>query len=90
MKSKFEDYLEQQFLEQYPGTLDDDISDRFDGWLGNLDAEDYIKYGESYGRQLIEKVINDIPYYDERGMDIALTVRELKNNLRANWLGNQN
>lgn len=33
-------------MELFPSLLDDDISDHFDNWLGELDGEDYMRYGE--------------------------------------------
>ncbi len=45
----FEDYLQKQFLEECPGTLDDEGPDKYEDWLANLDGEEYINYGNAYG-----------------------------------------
>lgn len=41
----FEDFLKDKHFEINPQLLDDDLPDAFDNWLGMLDGEDYIKYG---------------------------------------------
>lgn len=41
----FEDFLKDKHFELNPQLLDDDLPDAFDNWLGTLDGEDYIKYG---------------------------------------------
>lgn len=47
MKQKtFEDYMGDIHMELFPSLLDDDISDHFDNWLGELDGEDYMRFGE--------------------------------------------
>ena len=46
----FEDYLEEKFVGGEGGMiLDDDLSDAFDGWIADLDADELIKFGEQYG-----------------------------------------
>lgn len=44
-KTPFEDFLKEKHYEMFPQLLDDDLPDAFDNWLGTLDGEDYIKYG---------------------------------------------
>ena len=51
--NKFESYLQDIFAEDYHG-LDDEMSDAFDGWLANLDGEEYIAYAEDFGQRQYE------------------------------------
>ncbi len=48
----FEEYLEEICFQINPTVLDDNMSDFFDNWLGELDGEDYIKWGELYGKEM--------------------------------------
>jgi hypothetical protein len=98
----FEEFLEEKFLELFPGVLDDDIADRYDGWLGNLDGEEYIVFADEFRRVTIEKLIAEIPnhaegfgQYCDTGEDMDWSCRsecteEAVNRLRAKWLGNKN
>lgn len=45
----FEKFLENICFTLNPSVLDDDMSDFFDAWLGGLDGEQFIKYGQLYG-----------------------------------------
>lgn len=47
----FEDFLEEICFELNPMVLDDDMPDFFDNWIGELEGEDYIKWGELYGKK---------------------------------------
>lgn len=48
----FEDFLKEIHADLFPQLLDDDMPDHFDDWLGTLDGEDYIKWGELYGKKM--------------------------------------
>lgn len=37
--------------------------------------------------EIIEKLIEELPWWDERGEDVARSMVELKQQLRAKWLG---
>lgn len=50
----FEQYLQKWFLKENPQVLDDDINDRFDGWLENLDVGDVMWYAEGYAQEVRE------------------------------------
>lgn len=50
----FEDFLKEKHAEEYMG-LDDNMPDAFDGWLGDLDAEEWMDLGEEYGQKLQEQ-----------------------------------
>ncbi len=54
----FEGYLETICFEENPQVLDDDMSDFFNNWLGQLDGEDYIEYGDRYGKAIIKEFNN--------------------------------
>lgn len=45
----FEEYLQSVHMELFPTTLDDDLPDSFNDWLGTLDGEEYVRHGEAYG-----------------------------------------
>lgn len=47
--TSFEKYLEKICFTIYPSVLDDDMPNFFDAWLGGLDGEDLIRYGNLYG-----------------------------------------
>jgi hypothetical protein len=42
----FEDYMQEIHMELHPMTLDDDLPDAYSDWLGTLDGEDYMRFGE--------------------------------------------
>lgn len=46
----FEEFLNGIHIDLYPEILDDDLPDRFNDWLATLDVEDYLKWGELYGK----------------------------------------
>lgn len=48
----FEDYLKEQFWENCPSVLDDELPDAFDDWLGNLDTQELIDYAEDAIRKV--------------------------------------
>lgn len=48
----FEDYLKEVHAELFPMLLDDGMPDHFDDWLGTLDVDDVIKWGELYGKKM--------------------------------------
>jgi len=47
----FEDYLGDIHAEDYMGT-DDNMSDAFDTWVSNLDAQELIDHAENYGHKV--------------------------------------
>lgn len=48
----FEDYLKELCFKLNPTVLGDSMPDFFDNWLGELDGEDYLKWGELYGKEM--------------------------------------
>lgn len=52
----FEKYLEDICFEENPQILDDDMSDFFDNWLGGLDGDDYLTYGNEFAVRLLKYV----------------------------------
>jgi hypothetical protein len=51
----FEEFLAEVHHELHPETLDDDMSDAFDNWLGQLDGEEYIEYGNKFGLSIAKR-----------------------------------
>lgn len=51
----------------FESLLDDDIPDHFDNWIGELDWEDFINFGELYGKEKFNE-----------GMRHVLNIQELK------------
>ena len=49
--TSFEDYLETICFTINPSILDDDMPDFYDAWLGGLDGEQIIRYGQLYGEE---------------------------------------
>lgn len=50
ISQSFEEFLEEIFSNNYSGT-DDDMPERFDTWISNLDIQDVIDYAALYGKQ---------------------------------------
>jgi len=46
----FEQFLMDLCFDINPTILDDDMPDYFENWLTEIEAEDYLKWGELYGR----------------------------------------
>ena len=57
----FEQFLRNIHADNYHGT-DDDMSDSFDKWLTDLQADDFIKYGELYAMEFLKECL---PLYNE-------------------------
>ena len=49
----FRDFLGDKFMEDCQ-CLDDDCEDGFNGWLQQLDTEEWLDLGEEYGKSLIQ------------------------------------
>jgi hypothetical protein len=50
-KQTFEQFLaEEVHYKLFPTVLDDDLSDHFDDWLGELDVERLMSWAELYGK----------------------------------------
>ena len=49
MKIKtFEEFTREKHINDNPGLLDDMISDDYDYWVSNLDADSWLEIGEEY------------------------------------------
>ena len=60
----FIDFLRDIHAKDYVG-LDDDMSDHFEHWLGDLDGEEYIEYANRYARTC---EIMMVEFMNEKGM----------------------
>lgn len=59
MKNKdFEDFLMEKHAEQYIGT-DDMMPDDFEDWIMDLSTDDFIDYGNKYGKTRINDKLLD-------------------------------
>lgn len=98
----FKDYLSDKFFDQHPEVLDDDMPDRFDDWLAELDIDEVLNYGEQFRTEVIEKLITEIGThlpgeelsYCDTGEDMELGCRSecvdmAINRIRAKWLGKE-
>jgi hypothetical protein len=80
-KETFEDFLQEKHAEVYTG-LDDEMADACNDWIGELDVQEVIDFAEEYNKQTVEKLIEDIPdYQNARGVYLLE-----KQQLRAKWL----
>ena len=61
MKQTFETFLQDKHAEQYRG-LDDEMPDDFNEWLQDLDPDEWIILGKSWG---IEKALISIKNLEE-------------------------
>ena len=59
MKS-FAQYLEDRCFELHPETLDDDMPDFFDNWLGDQDIESLLIYSEGWGRHIKNTILQEV------------------------------
>ena len=46
--ANFEDFLGSKHWEENPHLLDDDLSDAFDNWVSELNADDWLRYADNY------------------------------------------
>ena len=84
MANNFENFLQEWFSSQNPQILDDDLSDKFNDWLAVLEPESYLLLGQQYGKEIVEKLIEDVS--EVTGFpENSLHVRQLK----AKWLGKE-
>lgn len=60
MKNRFEDFLEDKFIDLNPSVLDDDFPDKFDDWISQLDVADVLDYAQ--------EAINHFIYQAEESM----------------------
>jgi len=54
----FEDYLSDQHADQYSG-LDDCMPDDFNAWLAQLDADEWLEYGEKHAALAKQEAYRD-------------------------------
>ena len=54
--NRFEEFLRERHATEYTGA-DDDMLDAFDKWLGLLDIDDWLNYGEWYGNKLAQETL---------------------------------
>jgi len=59
----FEDYLQDQFFEEEPQTLDDQFPDAFIGWLENLDIEEIIDYANKFFKEELKRRTEEVVSY---------------------------
>lgn len=67
----FENYLQEKHFNNYHGT-DDDMSDAFDKWLTELQADDFIKYGDEYADWKIKECLPERDTNEIRGYPISV------------------
>ena len=56
-KIDFEDYLQDQFFDEEPQTLDDEFPDKFNDWLGGKDVNEILEYVENWTKEKIIKAL---------------------------------
>ncbi len=56
MKIDFEQYLQEKFVEYNSNILDDDIPDAYADWIGEVDPEDIIQFGQKYAEEIYNKL----------------------------------
>lgn len=52
LNNSFEEYLKNIFTEGYIG-VGDEVEDKYEQWVENLDVAEVIDYGNSFGRELL-------------------------------------
>ncbi len=55
----FEEYLKDCHADNYMGT-DDDMSDKFETWLGQLDVDDILSAAEDYRKVLVRTLQEEV------------------------------
>ena len=53
MENKFEEFLQERHAEEYKGF--DDMPDDFEKWLGKLDIDQWLNYGEWFANLQLKK-----------------------------------
>ena len=53
--NKFEDFLREKHAEDYTGS-GDDIGEAFEEWLGKLDIDSWLNYGDWFGNTRAKEV----------------------------------
>lgn len=76
-KVNFEDYLQDVCFSKNTHVLDDDIPDYFNDWLGKLDNEELIEYGQMYGDSIKTAIKDKIGFvYESDQFDIEGITKE--------------
>jgi peroxiredoxin len=57
--TNFEKYLEDLYMETFPSTLDDDLPDATNNWIGGLDVEDIMTYAEDFGKSEYQRGLKE-------------------------------
>jgi hypothetical protein len=55
MKQDFEEWLKDYYININPSVNKDNFEDAFDRWLSEAEAEDFIRYANLYGDELLNK-----------------------------------
>ena len=55
MLKDFESFLVDRHAEQYTG-LDDEMPDDYERWLSELDANDFLHYGQLWGESILKSL----------------------------------
>ena len=56
MIKTFIDYLQEIHFEKNPMILDDDLSDHFDNWMGDIEQDEMIKYADDFARINVHRI----------------------------------
>ena len=74
----FEEYLREIHARDYMGT-DDEMSDSFDNFLGNLEGEGYIEHGNAFTKMLLDQIpVNDTLVEAVKESEIKFNLELLK------------
>lgn len=67
---KFIDYLKEVHWNMHPKLIDDDITDKFNDWLGELQADDFIHLAEKWQekKESLEMIDEKIKYNDQHNL----------------------
>tara|TARA_R110002167_G_scaffold349970_2_gene562017 strand:+ start:59 stop:301 length:243 start_codon:yes stop_codon:yes gene_type:complete len=54
--STFDDFLQEEFFQQADGLFKETFDGRYEGWLEQLDGEEYIELGDKYKDYILEEL----------------------------------
>ena len=68
----FEEFLQEEHMKDYHGT-DDDAPDAYDNWVSELQYDDWMAYGEEFGKQQYE--VGQAESVDETNAKLASKIQ---------------
>lgn len=52
----FKEFMEEEHMAIHPDVLDDDLPDHFDNWVADLQADEWLEYGEKHAEATLQSL----------------------------------